>query len=82
MPACIFSLIISSASRWAFLPPSISLIIRSATTPFASTANIIKELNIRRSLHGGPYKDGSVGMVPDGSWIAKPILTHGEFAIT
>jgi hypothetical protein len=30
------------------LPPRISFIIRSATTPFASSANIIKGLNIRR----------------------------------
>lgn len=76
MPACIFSLTISSASRRAFLPPSISFIIRSATTPFASTANIIKELNIRRPLHGGPYKDESVEMVPDASWIDKLSNTH------
>jgi hypothetical protein len=67
MPACIFSLTISSASRRAFLPPSISFIIRSATTPFASTANIIKELNIRRPLHRCPYQDESVEMVPDAS---------------
>jgi hypothetical protein len=45
--ARIFSLTISLASRRALLPPSISFIIRSATTPFASNANIIKELNIR-----------------------------------
>jgi hypothetical protein len=45
--ASIFSLTISLASRRALLPPAISFIIRSATTPFASTANIIKELNIR-----------------------------------
>lgn len=44
--AFIFSLTISSASRRARLPPRISFIIRSATTPFASTANIIKELTI------------------------------------
>jgi hypothetical protein len=44
--AAIFSLTISLASRRARLPPRISFIIRSATTPFASTANIIKELNI------------------------------------
>ena len=48
--ASIFSLTISLASRRALLPPRISFIIRSATTPFASTANIIKELNIRRPL--------------------------------
>jgi hypothetical protein len=49
--ARIFSLTISSASRRALLPPRISFIIRSATTPFASTASIIKELTIRRPLH-------------------------------
>jgi hypothetical protein len=49
MAAWIFSLTIRSASRRARLPPRISFIIRSATTPFASTANIIKELNIRPS---------------------------------
>jgi hypothetical protein len=49
--ASIFSLTISVASRRALLPPRISFIIRNATTPFASTANIIKELNIRRPLH-------------------------------
>jgi hypothetical protein len=50
--ARIFSLTINSASRRALLPPRISFIIRSATTPFASTANIIKELTIlRRPLH-------------------------------
>ena len=49
--ACIFSLTISSASRRALLPPRISFIIRSAITPFASTANNIKELTIRRPLH-------------------------------
>jgi hypothetical protein len=48
--ASIFSLTISLASRRARLPPRISFIIRSATTPFASTANIIKEWNIRRPL--------------------------------
>jgi hypothetical protein len=48
--ASIFSLTISLASRRALLPPRISFIIRSATTPFASTASIIKELNIRRPL--------------------------------
>jgi hypothetical protein len=37
------------ASRRAFLPPRICFIIRSATTRFASTASITKELNIRRS---------------------------------
>jgi hypothetical protein len=41
---------LSLASRRALLPPRISFIIRSATTPFASTANIIKELIIRRPL--------------------------------
>lgn len=50
MAAWIFSLTIRSASRRARLPPRISFIIRSATTPFASSANIIKELNIRRPL--------------------------------
>lgn len=45
----IFSLTISRASRWAPLPPSISFIIRSPTTRFASIANIIKGWNIRRS---------------------------------
>jgi hypothetical protein len=44
----IFSLTISLASCRAFLPPRISFIIRNAITPFASTANIIKGLNIRR----------------------------------
>jgi len=48
--ASIFSLTISLASRRALLPPRISFIIRSATTPFASTASIIKDLNIRRPL--------------------------------
>src|ERR1700730_12601243 len=48
--ARIFSLTISSASRRALLHPRISSIISSATTPFASTANIIKELIIRRPL--------------------------------
>jgi len=44
--ACIFSLTISFTSRRAFLPPRISFIIRKAITPFASSANIIKELII------------------------------------
>jgi hypothetical protein len=48
--ACIFSLTISSASRRALLPPSISFVIRSAITPFASTANFIKEVNSRRLI--------------------------------
>jgi len=48
--ASIFSRTISSASRRAFLPPFISLIILRAITPFASAASIIKELNIRRSV--------------------------------
>ena len=39
-----------TASRRALLPPRIRFNIRSATTPFASTANIIKELNIRGPL--------------------------------
>jgi hypothetical protein len=41
--ACIFSVTISSASRRALLPPRISFIVRSAITPFDSTANFIKE---------------------------------------
>ena len=48
--ALIFSLTIRLASRRALLPPRISFIIRSATTPFASAANNIKELNIRWGL--------------------------------
>jgi hypothetical protein len=48
--ASIFSLTMSLASRRALLPPRISFIIRSAATPFASTANIVKELNIRGPL--------------------------------
>jgi hypothetical protein len=49
----IFSRTISSASRRAHLPPRISFIIRSAITPFASAANIIKEVNIRPSVRRG-----------------------------
>ena len=41
-----FSLTINLASRRALLPPRISFIIRNAMTPFASSANIIKELNM------------------------------------
>ena len=48
-PACIFSLTISLASRRAPLPPDNSFIIRNATTPLASSASIINELNIQRS---------------------------------
>jgi hypothetical protein len=48
--ACIFSLTISSASRRALLPPSINLSIRSAITPFASSANIINGVNCRRLI--------------------------------
>jgi hypothetical protein len=35
------------------LPPRISFIIRSATTPFASAASIIKEVSIRASVRRG-----------------------------
>jgi len=35
------------------LPPRISFIIRSAITPFASAANIIKEVSIRAPLRRG-----------------------------
>jgi hypothetical protein len=43
----IFSLTISRASRRAArLPPSMSFIIRRAMTPFASTANLVREFNI------------------------------------
>jgi len=45
--ASIFSLIISSASRRAPLPPRINFIILNPTTWFASS--IAKELNIRRA---------------------------------
>jgi hypothetical protein len=44
--ASIFSPIMSSASRRAVLPPSISFIILSPVTRFASTASIVRELNI------------------------------------
>jgi hypothetical protein len=44
--ACIFSLTINLASRRALLPRRISFIILSAMTPFASSANNIKELTI------------------------------------
>jgi hypothetical protein len=47
--AFIFSLTIKFASRRALLPPRISFIIRSAITAFASAANNIKGLNIRRA---------------------------------
>ena len=50
--ACIFSLIMSSASRRAFLSPRASFINRNATTPFASNANIIQEVNIPLSFSG------------------------------
>jgi hypothetical protein len=61
--ACIFSLTISSASRRALLPPRISFIIRSAITPFASTANNIKELTIC-PLCIAAYQDERAEMVP------------------
>jgi hypothetical protein len=47
--ASIFSRTIRSASDRVPLPPSISFIIRSATTLFASAASIIKEVSIRAS---------------------------------
>jgi hypothetical protein len=56
-PASIFSRTISSDSRRALLPPRINFIIRSATTPFASAASIIKEVNIRRSVRRGLKRD-------------------------
>jgi hypothetical protein len=65
--ACIFSLTISSASRRALLPPRISFIIRSAITPFASTANNIKELTIC-PLCIAAYQDERAEMVPDTSF--------------
>jgi len=81
--ACIFSLTISSASRRALLPPRISFIIRSATTPFASTANIIKELIIRRAPQSrlprrkrGNSSDSSINSaeqsLPSGGNIPRP----------
>jgi hypothetical protein len=54
----------SSASRRALLPPRISFIIRSAITPFASTANNIKEATIRRPPQS---QDERAKMVPDSS---------------
>ena len=51
--ASIFSRTIRSASDRTQLPPRISFIIRSATTPFASAASIIKEVNIRASVWRG-----------------------------
>jgi hypothetical protein len=48
--ACAFSVTIRSASRRADLPPTISFIILSAITVFASTANIIKGVNCRRLI--------------------------------
>jgi hypothetical protein len=51
--ASIFSRTIRSASDRAPLPPRISFIMRSATTPFASAASIIKEVNIRASDRRG-----------------------------
>jgi hypothetical protein len=51
--ASIFSRTISSASRRAPLPPRISFIMRSATTPFASAASRNKDVNIRRSVRRG-----------------------------
>jgi hypothetical protein len=51
--ASIFSRTIRSASDRALLPPRISFIIRNATTPFASAASIIKEVNIRRWVRRG-----------------------------
>jgi hypothetical protein len=50
--ACAFSVTIRSASRRADLPPTISFIILSAITVFASTANIIKGVNCRRLIAG------------------------------
>jgi hypothetical protein len=63
MAAAIFSLTIRSASRRARLPPRISFIIRSAMTPFASTANIIKELNMRHPLHNCPWQNNAKRMI-------------------
>jgi hypothetical protein len=51
--ASIFSRTIRSASDRAPLPPRINFIIRSPTTPFASAASIIKEVNIRASVWRG-----------------------------
>jgi hypothetical protein len=48
--ACAFSVTIRSASRRADLPPTISFIILSAITVFASTANIIKGVKCRRLI--------------------------------
>jgi len=61
--ASIFSRTISSASHRAILPPRISFIIRSAITPFASAASIIKEVNIRRSVRRG-LKKGTLYISP------------------
>jgi hypothetical protein len=48
----IFSLTISSASRRAFLPPSINFMQRKTMTRLDSSANIIKERKVfvRRSV--------------------------------
>jgi hypothetical protein len=59
--ASIFSRTISSASRRAPLPPRISFIIRSATTPFVSAASSIKDVNIRRSVRRG-LKSGTLNI--------------------
>jgi hypothetical protein len=68
--ACIFSLIISLASRRALPPPRISFLFRNAITRFASTANNIKELTIRppstqprrTSGNGSGFKDGCTNL--------------------
>ena len=44
--ASIFSRTISSASRWALLPPRMSFIVRRPMTRLDSTASIINEWNI------------------------------------
>jgi hypothetical protein len=75
--ACIFSLTISLASRRAFLLLRISFIIRSATTPFASTASIIKELNIRRPLQKLKFKIGDTRIVP----ILEAEAINGTFGL-
>jgi hypothetical protein len=72
----------SSASRRARLPPRISFIIRSAITWFASTANNIKELTIRR-LYIADHQEERAEMVPDSRmiqsarnallWFARPV---------
>ena len=62
--ARIFSLTMSSASRRALLPPRISFIIRSAMTVFASAANNIKGLTIRRPCIAA-YQAQGAEMVPN-----------------